>query len=82
MDMNRLARGQTERVRPDRLDALLVGPGLDGLFDIGFDADSSAPNRSFCSAMARPAIGEEPGHRRQVLLEIALVDELERGRLG
>ena len=38
MNVNRLARGHGEGVGPDGLDALLVGSGLDGLFDVGLDA--------------------------------------------
>ena len=53
MNVNRLARGHGEGVGPDGLDTLLVGPGLDGLFDVGLDAGSSSANNSFCSAMGR-----------------------------
>ena len=83
MDMNRLARGEAERVRPDRLDALLVGPGLDGLFDIGFDAGFECAEQIvlLVDGQSQQPV-EKPGHRRQILHEVALVDELERGGLG
>ena len=71
MDVNRLARGETERVRPDRLDALLVGPRLDRLFDIGFDAGFQRAEQVvlLVDGQGEQPV-EEPGHRRQVLLEV------------
>ena len=58
MNVNRLARGHGEGVGPDGLDALLVGAGLDGLFDVGLDAGFPA-RRTVRSALrwAGPAGG-------------------------
>ena len=70
MNVNRLARGDAERVGADGLDALLVGPGLDGLFDVGLDAGFQLGEQLVLlgDGQGQQAV-EEPGHRRQVFLE-------------
>ena len=80
MNVNRLARGHAERVGPDGLDALLVGPGLDGLFDIGLDAGFQLGEQFVLlgDGQGQQAV-EEPGHRRQVFLERAFPDQLQPG---
>ena len=80
MNVNRLARGHGEGVGPDGLDALLVGPGLDGLFDIGLDAGFQLGEQFVLlgDGQGQQAV-EEPGHRRQVLLERAFPDQLQPG---
>ena len=80
MNVNRLARGHSEGVGPDGLDALLVGPGLDGLFDVGLDAGLQLGEQFvlFGDGQGQQAV-EEPGHRRQVLLERAFPDQLQPG---
>ena len=80
MNVNRLARGHGEGVGPDGLDALLVGSGLDGLFDIGLDAGFQLGEQFVLlgDGQGQQAV-EEPGHRRQVFLERAFPDQLQPG---
>ena len=80
MHVNRLARGHGEGVGPDGLDALLVGPCLDGLFDVGLDAGFQLGEQLVLlgDGQGQQAV-EEPGHRRQVFLERAFPDQLQPG---
>ena len=75
-----LAAGDGERVGAHGLDPDLVGAGLHGLLDVGGD-----PLFQFGEELVLLVDGQrqqpvqETRHRRQVLLEVALMDQLEAG---
>ena len=80
MLVERLPSGDGERVGAHGLDPDLVGAGLHGLLDVGGD-----PLFQFGEELVLLVDGErqqpvqETRHRRQVLLEVAFVDQLEAG---
>ena len=77
-----LAAGGSERVRSQGLDADLIRPRLDGLFDVGLDA-----RFEFCEQRVLLLYGkrqqavQELRHGREVFLERSLIRKLESGRL-
>ena len=82
MLIERLPSDEAERIRAHGLDADLEAAGLDGLFDVLGDA-----GLQFREELVLLGDGEcqqpvqESRHRRQLLLQVALVDELEAGAL-
>ena len=77
-----LARSDGEGVGNDGLDAALEGAGLDRDLDVGLDAGlERAEELVLLVDRERQQAVEELRHGRQVLLEVALVDELEAGGL-
>ena len=80
MLIQRLPAGDGQRIGAHGLDPDLEGAGLDGLLDILRD-----PGLQLGEELVLLVDGErqqpvqEPGHGRQLLLEVALVDELEAG---
>ncbi len=78
--MEGLPAGEDKRVRAYGLDADLVAAGLDGLLDVGGDAllQRGEERVLLGDGQCEQAV-EEARHGRQLLLETALVDELEAG---
>ena len=82
MLVERLPAGDGERVGNHGLDADLVAAGLDRLLDIGGDALLQLGEELVLLGDGqRQQPVEEPGHGRQIVLEAALVDDPEAGRL-
>ena len=82
MRVHRLARGGDKRVGGDGLDAPLEGAGLDRNLDVGLDPGLQGGEESVLLVDGeRQQAVEELRHRRQVLLEVALICELEPGDL-
>ena len=80
MLVERLPAGDGKRVRAHGLDADLEAAGLDGLLDVLGDAGLQFRGELVLLGDGeREQAVEEARHRRQLLLEAALVDELEAG---
>ena len=82
MLVERLPAGDNERVGDHGLDADLVAAGLDRLLDVGGDALLQLGEELVLlgDGQCQQAV-QELRHRRQVVLEPALVDDLEAGRV-
>ena len=77
-----LAAGDGERIRDHGLHAELIAAGLDRLLDIGGDAVFQLGEELVLLRDGeRQQPVEELRHRRQLVLEPALVDDLEAGRV-
>ena len=78
--VERLPAGDGERVGAHGLDPDLVGAGLHGLLDVGGDPLFQLGEELVLLVdRQRQQPVQEPRHRRQVLLEVAFVDQLEAG---
>ena len=80
MDEGGLAFGEGQAVGADGLDPVVVGAGFQGLGGHRFDAFLQGGEQGVLLADGKGEKAvEELGHRRQILIELALVDDLEAG---